>query len=156
MTLGTRPKVGVGIFVIKESSFLLGKRKGGLGDGTWALPGGHLEFGESFEQCAAREVLEETGLCVSNITCGPYTNDIFLKNSKHYITIYTIADYQAGEPLVMEPNKCEAWQWFSGRNLPTPLFLPLHNLLMQLHFFDLKNASLLQLITSAPLARKLE
>ena len=42
-------------------------RLGSHGAGTYALPGGHLEMGESWEACAAREVLEETGLEVSGL-----------------------------------------------------------------------------------------
>ena len=44
--------------------------------GTWALPGGHLEFGESFESCAARKMLEETDLLVGNVRFLTATNDI--------------------------------------------------------------------------------
>ena len=74
-------RVGVGVFVLDRSSqFLLGERRGSHGAGayfilsqwalrfltpilgTYALPGGHLEPGESFEECAKREVLEETAL----------------------------------------------------------------------------------------------
>ena len=30
--------------------------------GTWVLPGGHIDVGETFEECAVREILEETGI----------------------------------------------------------------------------------------------
>ncbi len=57
------PRVGVAVFVINEKGHVLvGKRTGSHGAGTLALPGGHLELHESFFDCAAREVLEETGL----------------------------------------------------------------------------------------------
>ncbi|SPO26619.1 uncharacterized protein UTRI_03910_B [Ustilago trichophora] len=57
------PRVGVAVYVINEKGHVLvGKRTGSHGAGTLALPGGHLELHESFQECAAREVLEETGL----------------------------------------------------------------------------------------------
>ncbi|EPQ26980.1 uncharacterized protein PFL1_05615 [Pseudozyma flocculosa PF-1] len=57
------PRVGVGVLVLNERGrILLGKRTGSHGAGTLALPGGHLELHESFEDCAIREVLEETGI----------------------------------------------------------------------------------------------
>jgi 8-oxo-dGTP diphosphatase len=61
-----RPKVGVGVFIIKDKKILMGKRINSHGEGTWSLPGGHLEFFETFEDCAKREVMEETGLKISN------------------------------------------------------------------------------------------
>ncbi|SPO26321.1 uncharacterized protein UTRI_03910 [Ustilago trichophora] len=57
------PRVGVAVYVINEKGHVLvGKRTGSHGAGTLALPGGHLELHESFYECAAREVFEETGL----------------------------------------------------------------------------------------------
>ncbi|KAJ1018978.1 hypothetical protein NDA16_004781 [Ustilago loliicola] len=57
------PRVGVAVFVINEKGHVLvGKRTGSHGAGTLALPGGHLELHESFQDCAAREIYEETGL----------------------------------------------------------------------------------------------
>lgn len=51
-----RPGVGLGVFVIHPDGerILVGKRLVKDGHGQWALPGGHLEFGESFEDCAKR------------------------------------------------------------------------------------------------------
>ena len=67
-----RPKVGVGVLIVKGSSVLLGKRKGLAGAGTWATPAGYLEFGESWAQCAVREVHEETGLTVTDVRLGKF------------------------------------------------------------------------------------
>jgi 8-oxo-dGTP diphosphatase len=57
-----RPRVGIGVIILKNGRVLLGKRKSSHGTGTWHFPGGHLEFGESLEDCSRREVLEETGM----------------------------------------------------------------------------------------------
>ncbi len=126
-----RPKVGVGVIIIKDGKVLLGKRKNAHGDGTWSFPGGHLEFGESIETCAEREVLEEVGIKIRNLRIGTYTNDVFDKENKHYITLYVIAEHASGEPRAMEPEKCERWEWFEFGKLPKPLFLPLQNLIKQ-------------------------
>lgn len=42
-----------------------------------------------------------------------------------------LADYDSGEVKIMEPEKCEQWEWFDWNNLPKPLFLPAQNLLKQ-------------------------
>lgn len=124
-----RPKVGVGVFVVKDNKILMQKRIGAHGVGTWSLPGGHLEFGESVEDCARREVLEELGVEIKNIRLGPYTNDIFETEGKHYITLFVISDYKSGEPRVLEPDRTTDFNWFSWGSLPQPLFLPLDNLI---------------------------
>ena len=55
-------RVGVGVLVTRGAEVLVGQRRGSHGAGDWALPGGHLEVGESWEACAARELEEETGI----------------------------------------------------------------------------------------------
>ena len=57
-----RPKIGIGVIVIRDGKILLGERLSNHGAGTYEIPGGHLEFGETFEDAAIREVREETGL----------------------------------------------------------------------------------------------
>ncbi len=104
-----RPKIGIGIIVIKDNKVLLGKRKNVHGDGSWSFPGGHLEFNEGIEDCARREVMEETGIRIRDLRAGPFTNDIFNKEGKHYVTLYVISEHHSGEPKVMEPERCERW-----------------------------------------------
>ena len=126
-----RPLVGIAVIVLKDNRILLGKRKNSHGNGTWALPGGHLEVNESIEGCAAREVLEETGIRIKNLRHGPHTNDIFEKEGKHYVTLFVVADHDSGTLVVKEPRKCEKWEWFEWPPDVQPLFLPLKNLLKQ-------------------------
>lgn len=123
-----RPLVGVAIIVVKDAKILLGRRVGSHGSGTWQFPGGHLESEESIEDCARRELFEETGLKIRNLRFGPYTNDIFEAEKKHYITLFVIAEYDSGVLTVKEPKKCDQWDWFSWSNLPEPKFLPIRNL----------------------------
>jgi len=125
----SRPKVGVGVIIVKDNKVLLGERKNAHGEGTWCFPGGHLEYNESIERCAEREVEEETGIGIKNIRSGPYTNDIFKGEGKHYITVYCIADYDKGDVEIKEPEKCSQWDWFEWDKLPKPLFLPIINLI---------------------------
>ena len=126
-------RVGVGCWIFNlAGQVLLGKRKSSHGKGTWSAPGGHLEFGETPQQCAARELFEETGI---NLPPHAFkiihlTNDIF--PDKHYITIHCRVNNIDATPIIQEPDKCEQWQWFDLNNLPSPLFLPALNLMKQI------------------------
>jgi 8-oxo-dGTP diphosphatase len=123
-----RPFVGVSVVLTKNGKVLLGKRKGAHGNGTWAFPGGHLEFGETVEACATREVLEETKIQIQSCKKLWITNDVF--PGKHYVTVFVVA-YTNEEPTLCEEDKCEYWQWFEPNELPAPLFLPIENLLKE-------------------------
>lgn len=117
------PKVGVGVIALRDGKVLLGKRLSkSHANGKWQFPGGHLEYGETPEQCAVRELYEETGLHATNFRRGPYTNDVF-PEGKHYITLMILCDAKHGEPQRLEPDKCETWAWFPWDNLPSPLML---------------------------------
>lgn len=96
-------------------------RQGSHGSGQLALPGGHLEMFETWEECAKREVEEETGLEIEDIEFAHVTNDIMSEESKHYITIFMIGKCINKEnndtPRNMEPHKCKGWQSFSWNEL---------------------------------------
>lgn len=122
-------RVGVGVFVFKNGKFIMLQRKGAHGAGSWSVPGGHLEYGESFEDTAIREVKEETNLDITNVRFGAITNDFFQEENKHYVTVWMISDWAAGEEYITEPEKCVAQAWHDFSNLPSPLFLPWNQLL---------------------------
>ena len=122
--MDSRSKVGVAVFVWRGGKFLIQQRLGSHGSGTWSVPGGHLEFGESWEACAKRETLEETGMEITNVRFLTATNDIFKDENKHYITIWVEADWKAHEPVIMESDRLTAIKWVTFQDLPSPLFEP--------------------------------
>lgn len=125
---GLRPMVGVGVLVLCDGRLLLGRRRTSHGRRTWQPPGGHLEFGETVEDCARREVKEEADISIRDLRIGPYTNDVFADEGKHYISLFIVATLDSGEPRRTEPDKTERWDWFRWTDMPEPLFLPLEHL----------------------------
>jgi 8-oxo-dGTP diphosphatase len=131
---GAAVRVGIAVIVLRDGKVLLGRRVSvSHGAGTWQFPGGHLESFEEIEDCAVREVAEETGLVLGRLRRGPYTNDRFISEGRHYVTLYVVAEAPEGTPEVREPAKCAEWGWFDWDELPEPLFLPILNLRRQ-HF----------------------
>jgi len=120
--------VGVGVIILnKDGQVLLGLRSKasgsdlGLND-VWTLPGGKIEYGESFEVAGARETLEETGLVVREMEVRTVQTD---KNDQaHYVTIGLVARAFDGEPRAMEPDKITQWQWFDFDKLPDKMYFP--------------------------------
>ncbi len=122
-----RPFIAVDAFITRtsptgEKQVLLGKRKKVIGNKMWHIPGGHIRFGETFEQALIREVKEETGL---DIKKGKilWIEENFLGGS-HHITITFQAELKDPnqKPENKEPEKCYGWKWFDIQNLPAPLW----------------------------------
>ncbi|MFH1767260.1 MAG: NUDIX domain-containing protein [Patescibacteria group bacterium] len=124
-----RPKVGVAAVIIKEGKVLMGQRLNAHGADMWSFPSGHLEWNESWEECAIRETQEEAGVEIRNVRFLTATNDVMYADSTHYITIFMLADWADKEPQVTEPDKMVNWRWFDWDDLPEPLFYPVANLL---------------------------
>lgn len=112
--------VGVTVLVVRKDHLLLGKRRYAFGRGTWALPGGHLEHGESMRAAGQRELLEETGLTVSGLEFVGLANTP--EGLAHHIQIGFLAKDVRGEPELKEPAQCFEWRWFELNKLPAALF----------------------------------
>ena len=119
-------KVGVGVMILKNGKILLHKRFGAHGEGEYASPGGHLDFGESIAKCAVRETKEETGIEIKNIKFLYFKNLTDYKD-KHYAHINVVATWKSGEPKNMEPDKGGDWGWYDIKHLPKPRFATLDN-----------------------------
>jgi 8-oxo-dGTP diphosphatase len=123
---------GVAVLVIKDSLrggqwVLLGKRKGAHGEGQWALPGGRIEPHERPVDCAVRELEEETGIALHPDRLQvwqfcPFNNTI--TGGQPWVTLFywVQVSEEEGKHKLMEPDKCESWDYFLTKNMPEPLF----------------------------------
>lgn len=103
------------ILVRRGDEFLLTRKKEWL-PGRYGLVAGFLDMGESLEECAAREVLEETGIAVTNVQyvgsqCWPFPSQLMAG---------FIADYASGE-IQVDQTELEDARWFSRQNPPAGL-----------------------------------
>lgn len=120
-----RPKIGVGVFVIKGKKVLMSIRKDTeLGKGTYSPPGGHMNVFETIEECAHREVLEEAGITIKNLEMLGPINTIFEGQKQHYVVFFMRAEYESGQVQALESTTCDQWEWIDINKIPENLFLP--------------------------------
>jgi len=125
MSLNDNPVVGVAACVFKGNKILLGRRKKNPDINSWQCPGGLLKIDESIFDCAHRAIIHKTGLKVHELQYGPYTNNRFIQDDFHSVTLYVSAEYLSSEIDSSNYSGAEDWQWFGLDELPAPLFLPL-------------------------------
>lgn len=96
-----RPVVGIGAVVVRDGKILLVQRGVAPSKGLWAIPGGVLELGETLQQAAQREILEETGVTI-RAREPVYAFDFFERDGAgrirfHFVIVDVAADYISGE-----------------------------------------------------------
>ncbi len=127
-----RPKVGVGIMILKNGKVLLGKRHDDAekassdlhGEGTWTMPGGKLDFHETLKDGAARELLEEVGAKIDSDKLKIISISDEMVPDNHYVTIGFLCEDFEGEPKIMEPEEITEWKWYNLDSLPEKVFSP--------------------------------
>ena len=93
-----RPLVGLGVVLLRQSDILLVRRRKPPAPGTWSIPGGAQELGETAEQGARRELLEETGLTAGPLHLAAHVDSIHRAPEGRVQFHYTILDF-AGDYL---------------------------------------------------------
>lgn len=126
--------IGVEVLIRNGNQLLLGKRgPKAFGAGTWALPGGHLEFGERLDEAITREIAEEIGLKIDPKALKQVSiiDDINKDILRHYIHVSYELQVPDFTPKLLEPDQCDEWRYFSMEELPLDNFFPPHAELIQ-------------------------
>ncbi|HUB11470.1 MAG TPA: NUDIX hydrolase [Acetobacteraceae bacterium] len=114
----TRPIVGIGVIVLKDDTVLLVRRGKPPNIGSWTLPGGAQEVGETAEQAARRELLEETGVTVGPLVFAAHVDNIRRDRDGrvqfHYTILDFAANWAAGEPMAASDVSEAVWAPLSG------------------------------------------
>lgn len=120
---------GCGVILINnKGQILMGKRSDNPltadsemhEEGTWSLPGGNIEYGETFYEAGRREVKEETNIDVKTLDVFCVQTD--MNQFAHYVSVGMMSKDFTGEAIVMEPGEIVTWKWFDKDKLPDNIF----------------------------------
>lgn len=107
------PKLGALAVMIREGRVLLVKRRNEPDAGKWGFPGGHVEYGETALQAAARELREETGVCAKPIEYITSVDAIEETGCEppafHFFLVAVRCEYVSGTPHAADDVSEARW-----------------------------------------------
>lgn len=119
-----KPHVSVVTLIIRKGKVLMIKRGDPPHNGKWALPGGHLEFGEKLEEAAIREVKEETGMVSRILRFIAYHNEIISEGKRRFhIVLFCFEGKITGGRLVVGPDVKNV-EWKDPKNMNLDEIVP--------------------------------
>ena len=115
-------RVGCGAFILNDNNeILLQQRNKEPEKGYWSIPGGKLEWMETFEEAVKREIKEECDIDIKVLRLLGICDHIVKSENQHWVSPSFLCKIEKGEPKIMEPNKHLDMKWFSLDNLPEKL-----------------------------------
>ncbi|MDB5616275.1 NUDIX hydrolase [Tardiphaga sp.] len=105
-----RPQLAVSASIFRDGKVLLIQRAHPPAKGSWSVPGGRVEFGESLHVALAREVMEETGLQIEILGMAGWREVLpAASGAKHFVVMSFAARWVAGEPVLND--ECDDFAW---------------------------------------------
>ncbi len=130
------PRVAVAVFLRDDAGRVLFElRRGSTGAGTYSVPGGAMEDGETPEDAAYRELREETGVMAFDIQPHAAGWGFSMVEGVAWVTLHFTARLEPSspKPRVMEPRKCAGLEWRYPDDQPSVVFTPLYNFMAAGH-----------------------
>lgn len=106
------------LFVRNDRVLLSQRHNTGYMDGFFSLPAGHVEPGEGIVEAMKREIIEETGILLTELPDPAHVMRRIKPNDERIDYFFVIENW-AGEPINTEPEKCAGLVWFPLDKLPT-------------------------------------
>ena len=114
-------KMRVAVYLVlfrDEKTLLLRRFNSNYHSGEYSLVAGHVDGGETLARAVIREAKEEAGITIAE-------QNLRVAHTMHrdcpdaeYIDFFFVAEKWSGEPVNIEPEKCDDLSWFSLNELP--------------------------------------
>jgi 8-oxo-dGTP diphosphatase len=107
--MSRRPEVCVGAVIVDDDRMLLIRRGHGPAAGSWSLPGGRVEFGETLAEALVREVQEETAL---EVVVGDYIGHVEIIDDDAHFVVHDFAATAFDAEVVLAGDDAAEAKWF--------------------------------------------